>query len=329
MGRLDELSSEERAVAEPEGGGIDVQQAMIWAHAALKGKVRMDSPPPGLPSSDTFFFNGGSGNMRGLYTSLWYFWHPLAAVHRQRLLNFLAQNEKVHGLEETGTLSATHAQLWCGLLFFALWAAAKAGDKQVADALIRYLAIDFALWQALSVGGPVPDVWSPGARAKDTARKGSGELMGSNSARTACWRLIDVLDPVAGSWQRKIVHVGDNAYNLGPLALRETPKEIIAQIKAERPDLSRVRMCRPFHVRRWPSRRDGVMDFGVQDYIAWFEPPLPVAAGARGDAPAHAAGVLDGVRWIQAFGDEESLYPHLSRYPTTAPSLTIDMEGPE
>lgn len=309
--------------AEPEGGGIDVQEAMRWGRDFLRGITLTE--PQGPRSIDPGFRGGGSANMKGLYSALWYAFAlsgRAGSAHRERLLGFLAQSEKVHGLEETGTLSATHAQLWCGFLFFALWAAAKAGDKEVADALIRHIAVDFALWRALSVGGPVPDVWSPGARAKDTAKKGHGELMGSNSARTACRQLIALLDPVAGAWQRKLVHVGDNPYNLGPLALRETPKEIVAEIKKEALEVARsgfagVKLCNRLQINRWPSG----------DFYAVFAPPLPVAKGARGDGPAHAAGVVEGVRWIEALGDLESLYPHISRYPTRPPSLTIDMEG--
>jgi hypothetical protein len=288
--------------------GINVQEAMAFLFSALSG--RYPQPPPGPVSSDPGFFAGGSPNMKGLYAVTHWIYALFGGtalagslgVARARVLAFL--RKLPHGLGEPTT--ATHGQLWAALVSAAIWAAWKAGDWEILDAAIAWKAAEYQLWKPCRVEGLVVDYWMPGARARD-----ANGLTGSNFARTFEGEIIRAYDPATKSWLKGRLRVPKNKSYTGPLALLACPGEIVGRVQtapAIQPPL-----YRPFHVRRWASG----------DFLAWYGPGLPIAG--PGDSPAHAAGVLNGLKWIEGEGSPEIMEKH--RYPSVEPDLVLDVEG--
>lgn len=299
------------AQPEPEGGGTNVQAAMDWLFMVLTGPLV--KPPPGAVSADPGYYGGGTPNMKGLYAVCWYVYALFAGtalagsleIARKRLLAFL--RAVPHGHSEPTT--ATHSQLWAALVSMSIWAAHKVGDNEVLDAAVAWKSAEYALWKPCrTVIAGVPDYWMPGARAEGP----DGKLLGSNPARTLEGELIRAYDPDSESWLKGKIRVPKNKYYVGPLALLGCPGKVVGRIQeAPKPEEMPTLWC-GFHVQRWESG----------DFIARYDDGL--LKPAKGEAPAHAAGVLNGEKWIETTAYDKRPW---SPYPSSKQVVVLNVPG--
>lgn len=268
-------------MAGQKGTGIHVQSAMAW----LFGLLILGKPltrPPIPESSDPTDFNGGSPNMKGLFSLCWYVWESIAKVNgvgRERLLNWLRFESRCHGHGEP--FSATHGQLWAGIFGAGLLHAIRRSDDEISNLCIAWWRFEYAVYKICESNRSealrrevepniLTEPWLPGGRAFMEGFASGNPALGTYPTRGKVLQAIDLEDRVVGK---------PNQYQLGPDCLEKLPADVLLQIQKWPDEIPP--MWTPFHARRYSD----------DSCLAWFE-------GPRWKHAALAAGVFRGERWI-------------------------------
>jgi hypothetical protein len=206
--------SQSQSQPQSQGRGSNVQAIMRWLLAVVM-KNEPTSLPPVPPSSDPNYFNGGSPNMKLLYTVAWYVYAVTTDVGfdiaQKRLLNFLARERLAHGQNEP--LSTSHGQLWLGGMGIGLLKAFKVIDSRVSSEIIQWLRVEYALLTLCEHNG---DAYTPGGRGFK-----KGVIIGSFSTRPKFLSALRT-DKPGGRL---------NQFDLGAWAIAKLPNDIRSQIR--------------------------------------------------------------------------------------------------
>jgi hypothetical protein len=297
------MGKRQEAAADHRGHGTDVHAVMAW----LFGVVFLGNPvtPPPIPESgDPDNYNGGSPNMKGLYSLAWWVYEALAGrggVGRKRFLNWLAYEARCHGHGEA--FSASHGQLWAGIFGAALLIAIRNGDAEIRDYARRWWAFELAVYLCCEVPRigiekqQEPSIrtepWLPGGRSVFKGR----ETLGSYATRGK------LLQAVRG--QR--IAGKPNQYDLGVHCLAKLSTEERAGLLRAPTELPAT--WTPFHARR----------FSDESTLAYFD-------GPPGMDSVQMAGYIDGEKWVSIPIDQALI----DRYAAKGqPALSIDTEQSE